>query len=57
MAIDRTEIALLVGPFIPDRDTVLVQIGNVGVTLEKPEQFVNHGFGVDLLGRDERKAL
>ena len=43
--------------FIPDRDIVLVQIGNVCVTLEKPEQFVNHGFGVDLLGRDERKAL
>ena len=55
-AVDRPEIAVLVGPFVPDGDAVLVQIVDVGVAAQKPEQLVDDGFEVELLGREQRKA-
>ena len=35
-AIDAAEVAVFIGPFVPDRDAVLVQVTNVGVTAQKP---------------------
>ncbi len=32
LAVDGSEIAVLVGPFVPDRDTVLVQVADVRIT-------------------------
>jgi hypothetical protein len=43
-SIDRAEIAILVGPFVPDRNAVVFQIFDVGVAFEKPEQFVDDRF-------------
>ena len=57
LAVDRAEIAVLVGPFVPDGDTVLVEIFDVGVAAQEPEQFVDDRFQVQLLGGEQRKAL
>src|SRR5262245_502590 len=57
MAIDRPEVAALVGPFVPDRDAVLVEIFDVGVAGQEPKQLVDDRLEMQLLGGDERKAL
>jgi hypothetical protein len=57
LTVDRAEVATLVGPFVPDADAVLAQIGDIGVPLQEPEQFVNDGFQVQPLGSDERKSF
>src|SRR5213594_4900669 len=46
-AVDAAEAAFGVGPFVPDADTVLVQVFNIRVAAEEPEQLVNDGFDVD----------
>ncbi len=56
-AINRAQIAILVGPLIPDADTVLFQIGGIGVAIEEPEQLVNDGTQVTFLGGDQRETL
>src|ERR1051325_11178125 len=55
-AIDTAEIALGVGPFVPDSHAVLVEIFDVGIAAEKPEQFVDDRFEMELLRGEEWKA-
>ena len=57
LAVDRAQIAVLVGPFVPDRDAVIVEIFDVGVAAQEPQQFVDDRFDVQLLGGHQRKAL
>src|SRR3977135_1432161 len=57
MAIDRTELALLVGPFVPDRDALLLEPAHIGVSGEKPEELVDDGLQMQLLGGDQWEAL
>src|SRR5712691_1593363 len=40
-AVDAAEIAVLVRPLIPDRDSVLAQKTNVRLAAQEPEQLVN----------------
>jgi hypothetical protein len=54
---DRPEIAVFVRPFVPDAYAVLFQIGDVGVALQEPEQLVDDGFHMQLLGGDERETF
>ena len=56
-AVDRAEIAVRVGPFVPDRDPVLLQPADVRVAPEKPQQLVDHRPHVHLLRGHERKAV
>ena len=56
-AINAAQIAVLVRPFIPDRHATFVEIFDVGVAAQKPEQFVNDGLGVDLLRGEQRKRF
>src|SRR5690606_14528434 len=56
-AIDRAEIAVLVGPFVPDRDAALLQPAYIGFAANEPEQFVDDRLAMQLLGCDQRKAL
>jgi hypothetical protein len=44
-------------PFIPDRDFVFLQVTNISVSAQEPEQFVNDGFGMDFLGREQREIV
>jgi hypothetical protein len=57
LAIDRAEIAIFIGPFVPYADTICLQIVDVGVALQEPQQFMNDGFQVQLLGCHHRKTM
>src|ERR1041384_1706295 len=57
LAVDRTELAVLVGPLVPDRHAVLLQVAHVRVALQEPQQLVDDRLHVQLLGREQRKAL
>ena len=57
MAVHRAEVAVFIGPFVPDRDAVFLQVFDVGVALQKPQQFVDDGAQVAFLGGDEREAF
>ena len=41
LSINRTEVAVFVGPFVPDPDFVFLEIADVGLSFEKPEELVN----------------
>ncbi len=56
-AVDRAEIAVFVGPFVPDAHLVFAQVGDIGITLEEPEQFVNNRMQMQFLGRDQRESV
>ena len=55
-AIDRTEIACVRGPFVPDGDAAFLQPAHVRVAAQEPQQLVDHRLGVHLLGGDQREA-
>src|SRR5690606_31625529 len=56
-AVDRAEIAVLVGPLVPDRHAVPVQIIDVRVAGEKPQKLVDDRAQMQLLRRHEREAF
>ena len=53
--VDRTEISLLVSPFIPDGHAVCTQRGDIGLSPQEPEQLVEDRFEMDPLGRHQGK--
>src|SRR5262245_4243265 len=55
--VDGTEFAVLVGPFVPDRDTVIVEIFYIGIAGQKPQELVSDRLEVHLLCGEQRKAL
>ena len=56
-AIDAAEIALGIGPFVPDGDAVFLEPADVGVAAQEPEEFVDDRFEVDFLGGEQREAV
>ena len=56
LAVDRAQFAVRVRPFVPDADAVLLQPAHVGVAAQEPQQLVDDGLQVQLLGGDQRKA-
>ena len=56
-AVDGAEVAVFVGPFVPDAHAVFLQIAHIGVAFEEPEQLVDDAFQVQLFGGYERKAF
>ena len=56
-AVDPAEITLLVGPFVPDRDSLLLKVADVGVAAQKPEELMNDRFEMQLFRREKRKAV
>ena len=50
MAVDRTKVSVFVGPFVPDGDPVVLEVLDVGVTADEPEELVDDGLKVYLLG-------
>ena len=57
MSVDRTEIAVLISPLVPDGHVVVVQVADIGIALQKPQQLVNDGAQMQFLGGDQRKPL
>ena len=56
-AVHAAEVAVGVRPFVPDGDTVLIQIADVRFAAQKPEQLVDDGFEMQLLGCQQREAF
>jgi len=56
LAVHRPELAVLVGPFVPDRDALLAQRADVGLAAQEPKQLVDDALQVQLLGRHDREA-
>jgi hypothetical protein len=50
LAIDRTQIAVFIRPFVPDAHLVFLQIADIPVAAQKPQQFVNDRAQMQLLG-------
>ena len=55
--VDTPQVSGLVGPFVPDRDLVFVEVFDVGVALEKPKEFVDDGSKVEFLGREQGETI
>ena len=57
-AVHGAQVAsFLVGPFVPDGATALLQPFHIAVTAQKPQQLVDDGLQVHLLGGDQREAF
>src|SRR5437762_14031105 len=46
--VNATELAVVVGPFIPDCNAMFVEITNVRIAAQEPEQLVDDRFDVQL---------
>ena len=57
IAVNRSEIAVRVGPLVPDVNAVFLEIGNIGIALEEPEQFMDDRLEMQFLRRQDRKAI
>ena len=58
VAVDVSEVAgVWVGPFVPDAHAVVLEVVHVGVAAQKPQQFVDDGLGVELLGGEQGESL
>ena len=56
-AINAAKAAVGIRPLVPNRYAVLVEVFDVRVTAQKPEQLVDDGFEMLFLGGDHRKTL
>lgn len=57
IAIDMAQIAVFVGPFVPNAHSVFLQIVHIGVALQEPEQLIYYRLQVHLLGGEQRKTV
>ncbi|OHB80198.1 MAG: hypothetical protein A2W31_02290 [Planctomycetes bacterium RBG_16_64_10] len=55
-AVDRAQIPVLVCPCIPNADAMLIQVTNVRVAAQEPQQLMDDRPQVEPLGRQERKT-
>src|SRR5262245_39638548 len=56
-AIYRTQFPVFVRPFVPDRDLIVVEILNVGISIQEPQQLIYYRAKVKLFRGDKRKSL
>lgn len=57
VAIDRPQVAVLVRPFVPDGNLVVLKVADVGVALQEPQQLMDDGAQMQFLGGQTGKAL
>lgn len=57
VAIYRPQIALFIGPFIPYAYPMFFQPRNVGIALQKPQQFVDNRFQMHFFSSEQGKTL
>jgi hypothetical protein len=57
VTIDGTEFAILVGPLVPYPYSVLLEVLDVGVAIEKPEEFVDDALEMELLGGEQWETV
>ena len=56
-AVHRAQIAVLVGPLIPDMHVILLKPTHVGGTLQEPKQFVSDAAEEHGLGGEQREIF
>lgn len=57
LTVDRPEVAPFISPFIPNAHAMFFQVSDIRVALQKPEEFVDDGFEVNLFGGQKGKSL
>ena len=57
MAIDRAEVTVLIGPFVPDANAIFLEVADVRVAREEPQKFMHDGFQMQLLRRHQRETI
>ena len=57
VAVDVSEPAVGICPFIPNTHAVVLQILDVGIAAKEPYQFVDDGFQMQFLGRQQGKSV
>ncbi len=55
--VHRPQVASLVGPCVPDRDAMLGEVPGVGVAGNEPQQLMENGSSVQLLGGHHGESL
>jgi hypothetical protein len=55
LAVDGTQVAALVGPFVPDGHRIVAQILDVRFAFQEPQQLVNDRAQMEFLGSDQRE--
>jgi hypothetical protein len=55
LAVDGAELALRVRPLVPDADAVVLEVADVRLALDEPQQLVDHRAEVDLAVREQRE--
>ena len=43
LSIDGTKVTVFISPFVPDSNTVFLEVFDVRIALEEPKQFMNNG--------------
>ena len=56
-AVHRPQVTVFIGPFVPDAHAIFLQITDIGVALQKPQQLVNDRAQMAFFGGDQREAL
>ena len=57
MPINRAQVAVLIGPFIPDGDTVVLEILHVRISGDEPQELIDDRLQMYLFCRKEGKAF
>ena len=57
VAVNRPEVTVGIGPFIPYGHIVVVEVFYVGVSGDEPQEFIYNGLQVHFLGRQEGESL
>ena len=50
LTVDGAELAVFICPLVPDADAVFLEVGDIGLSLEEPEQLMNDRAEVEFLG-------
>ena len=57
MTVYRSQVAVLISPLVPYRDTVVLEIFDVRISCYEPEKFIYDRLEMNLLGGKKRKTL
>ena len=57
LSVDGAEFAMFIGPIVPDADAVFLEVGDVGVAFEEPEEFVDDGAEVEFFGGEAGESV
>lgn len=57
VSIYGAQIPICIGPFIPNGNPILIQVPDVAIAFQKPQQFVDDGFKMQFFGGEQGKSF